>query len=105
MSKQLKPGTVCGGGDWVEEIKLCGCLPSDMCCCEELPGTHEGDACNREGCEGVIEDLFSDRSCSCHLVSPCPKCVEDGGYCPKCGCGGSSGSGCARNAYSEIWSP
>ena len=31
---KLKPGTVCGGGDWCEEVMDCGCLPSDLCDCE-----------------------------------------------------------------------
>ena len=37
----LPPGTVCGGGDWTEEVKPCGCLPSDMCDCEKSVKSRE----------------------------------------------------------------
>lgn len=29
-----QPRRVCGSGDWAEQEKWCGCLPSDLCGCE-----------------------------------------------------------------------
>jgi hypothetical protein len=48
----IAPGTVCGGGDWVEEIKDCGCLPSDLCACEPTYN------CDCPQCSGTDDPLL-----------------------------------------------
>lgn len=50
-------------------------------------GTEEGDVCNRDGCEGVIEFLpeNKDGSCSCHISPPCGHCTSTMPECPVCG--------------------
>jgi len=46
-------------------------------------GDEEGDTCNRDGCDGVIE--FSEReNCSCHLNAPCHWCMERHLCCSAC---------------------
>ena len=47
------------------------------------PGTEEGQACNRDGCEGVIAWRPPD-NCSCHINPPCSQCVAARLYCPEC---------------------
>lgn len=49
-------------------------------------GNEEGDCCNRNGCEGIME-LVYDGPCICNVVCPpCPRC-ENGGRieCSECG--------------------
>jgi hypothetical protein len=48
------------------------------------PGWCEGDTCNRDGCDGVIETHPPD-NCSCHMgMPPCSACTDPRFYCPKC---------------------
>lgn len=47
-------------------------------------GKEEGDVCNRDGCDGVIEWSKPD-NCSCHINPPCSSCLETYLLCPKCG--------------------
>jgi hypothetical protein len=48
-------------------------------------GYAEGDICNRDGCEGIIEELEKDGCCSCHTGNPpCGYCMIQTGYCPIC---------------------
>jgi len=48
-------------------------------------GYTEGEICNRNGCQGIIEELDKDGSCSCHVSNPpCSYCCTNTGYCPEC---------------------
>lgn len=47
-------------------------------------GVVEGDKCNRDNCDGVI-DRHEPENCSCHINPPCSACMEPANYCPKCG--------------------
>jgi hypothetical protein len=48
-------------------------------------GFYEGDTCNRDGCDGVIEKDRDEitTGCSCHLTPPCGYCTAME-ICPKC---------------------
>jgi hypothetical protein len=46
-------------------------------------GYTEGEICNRNGCQGIIEEEEK-RGCSCHINPPCPACTESRAYCPEC---------------------
>lgn len=47
-------------------------------------GYCEGDKCNRDGCNGVIE-LHPVENCYCHINPPCGNCTAKRGFCPVCG--------------------
>lgn len=47
-------------------------------------GTLEGERCNRDGCDGVME-VEKPNGCSCHINPPCHVCMDAAIYCPKCG--------------------
>jgi hypothetical protein len=47
-------------------------------------GYEKGDICNRDGCDGILDEHHSDGCCSCHVNPPCSHCVEDRSYCTKC---------------------
>lgn len=49
-----------------------------------MSGIYEGDKCERNNCQGVIETHPSD-NCSCHLCAPCSSCTTPRNFCPKCG--------------------
>jgi len=49
-----------------------------------ISGYFEGDICNREGCDGII-DSHPAENCHCHLVAPCSSCTSLRNFCPKCG--------------------
>lgn len=46
-------------------------------------GFCEGDTCNRNGCQGVI-DMYPSENCSCHLNAPCSACTAPRNFCPEC---------------------
>ncbi len=46
-------------------------------------GYAEGDACNRNGCAGVI-DTHPSENCSCHISAPCWSCASLRNFCPEC---------------------
>jgi len=49
-------------------------------------GCEEGDVCNRDGCEGIIDEHYADGGCYCHCGNPpCSHCVDDRRYCEECG--------------------
>lgn len=48
-------------------------------------GYCKGDACNRNGCKGVIEEREKDGCCSCHINPPCSYCTEPNFFCNTCG--------------------
>lgn len=47
-------------------------------------GYCKGETCNRDGCEGVIDEHHSDGCCSCHINPPCSYCETSREYCPEC---------------------
>ncbi len=47
-------------------------------------GYENGAKCNRDGCEGVIEQHDTDGCCSCHIHPPCGYCTTPREYCPVC---------------------
>lgn len=47
-------------------------------------GFVSGDICNRNKCQGIIKEAYTNLSCSCHINPPCAKCTEDRHYCPEC---------------------
>lgn len=51
---------------------------------KETIGTEEGDVCNRDGCEGILE-YGKVRGCTCFISPPCFKCVENPLICETCG--------------------
>lgn len=48
-----------------------------------LAGYSEGDACNRDGCIGVLHYGPVD-NCLCHISPPCSECVTNPLSCPEC---------------------
>lgn len=46
-------------------------------------GAHEGEACRRNGCAGIIVTPPPE-NCSCHINPPCGSCTEPRSYCPVC---------------------
>lgn len=49
----------------------------------ETTGQLEGEACKRDGCQGVIVEAASE-GCSCHISPPCSSCTTPREYCPEC---------------------
>lgn len=47
-------------------------------------GIDEGDICNRDGCEGVMQ-LPPVNDCSCHISPPCSACEQNRIVCDTCG--------------------
>lgn len=47
-------------------------------------GYLKGEACNRDGCQGIITEHNSDGGCSCHINAPCGYCTTSREYCPEC---------------------
>lgn len=47
-------------------------------------GYQAGDTCNREGCNGLIEE-YDRELCTCHINPPCESCTAGVAYCPICG--------------------
>lgn len=48
-------------------------------------GYFKGEKCNRNGCDGIINDEEKEGCCSCHINSPCDYCIKQTEYCPVCG--------------------
>lgn len=48
-------------------------------------GVLKGEKCNRDGCNGIIDEHEKDGCCSCHINPPCSYCTTQTGYCPECG--------------------
>lgn len=49
-------------------------------------GYLKNDKCNRNDCEGIIDEHDNEGHCSCHCGHPpCSNCVDDRHYCPVCG--------------------
>lgn len=46
-------------------------------------GYAEGEPCNRNGCEGIVETRPIE-GCSCHISAPCSQCTAPCNYCSKC---------------------
>lgn len=47
-------------------------------------GYFKNEICNREGCEGIIEEPDKEGCCSCHINPPCSYCEDSTAYCPTC---------------------
>lgn len=48
-------------------------------------GYLEGERCNRNGCNGIIDEYESEYGCSCHLGNaPCGHCTTSREFCPEC---------------------
>lgn len=39
-------------------------------------GKEQGDMCNRDGCDGQMQEHDRDGCCSCHISPPCGWCVH-----------------------------
>jgi hypothetical protein len=48
-------------------------------------GYETGTICNRNGCQGIIDEHVKEGCCSCHISPPCSFCVEPNSFCPECG--------------------
>jgi hypothetical protein len=49
-------------------------------------GYSEGEACHRNGCEGIIDRSHEPEGCcSCHISPPCGHCTTPRETCPVCG--------------------
>lgn len=48
-------------------------------------GYFKTEKCNRNGCEGIIEENPVQTSCTCFINPPCSHCVNSRSYCPDCG--------------------
>ena len=46
-------------------------------------GYAEGDTCNRDACDGII-DTHLPENCSCHISAPCSSCTGPRNFCPEC---------------------
>lgn len=62
-------------------------------------GYSRGETCNREGCEGIIEEMETDGCCSCHINAPCSNCESGKGYCESCGWDGKEEQESFREAH------
>ncbi len=51
---------------------------------EDNLGYVEGEICNRDGCDGLIQEREKDGSCTCFLNPPCGYCTTNTGFCPVC---------------------
>lgn len=64
-------------------------------------GKIKGDKCNRDGCEGIVDEHPTETQCSCHINPPCSHCVDSRDYCPVCGWEGSEEQAKAQKIDSE----
>ena len=49
-----------------------------------MEGYHKDEVCNRNRCQGIIEEHDIEGCCSCHINPPCGYCTELKNYCPEC---------------------
>lgn len=47
-------------------------------------GYSKGETCNRDGCNGIIQEKDVDGGCSCHTNPPCDYCMYPKSYCSEC---------------------
>lgn len=52
---------------------------------EKEYGLLKGEKCNRNGCNGIIDEHEKEGCCSCHINPPCSYCTTPSEYCPECG--------------------
>ena len=51
-----------------------------------IEGIEVGEKCNRDGCDGTIQEHEKETGCYCHAGSaPCSSCCHNYEYCPECG--------------------
>lgn len=48
-------------------------------------GYFKDEICNRDGCNGILNEHDTDKRCLCHINPPCSYCEESRVYCPVCG--------------------
>ena len=60
-------------------------------------GYSKGELCNRNGCNGIIEEPPKEGCCTCHINPPCSYCTTQTAYCPECGWSAED----EENAYLE----
>jgi hypothetical protein len=48
-------------------------------------GYIKGEKCNRNGCDGIINEIEVGDGCSCHINPPCSYCCNLNQYCDECG--------------------
>jgi len=65
-------------------------------------GYEKGELCNRNGCQGIIDEHDSDGGCSCHISPPCSFCVDSREFCPVCGWDGGEEQSKTRAAISNF---
>lgn len=61
-------------------------------------GYEEGDICNRDCCEGVIE-IEAVENCSCHISPPCWAHENADMWCPECGWRAAQDPLCVREIH------
>jgi hypothetical protein len=49
-----------------------------------MEGYSKGEVCNRDGCQGIIQEHEKEGFCSCHINPPCSYCVDSVAYCELC---------------------
>ena len=47
-------------------------------------GYNKGETCNRDGCDGIIDEYEEEGGCTCFQNPPCSYCVDSRAYCEKC---------------------
>lgn len=68
-------------------------------------GYFKGEACNRNGCKGIIEEHEKEGSCTCHINPPCTYCTTPSEYCPECGWDAKDEQAEYLKEYSKIQAP
>src|ERR1035437_2315837 len=48
-------------------------------------GYLKDERCNRNNCDGIINEHPKEGCCSCHINPPCSFCTTANQYCPVCG--------------------
>ena len=47
-------------------------------------GYLKGETCNRDNCNGIIDEYETGEGCSCHINPPCSYCTTSRAYCQEC---------------------
>lgn len=68
-------------------------------------GYLKGEICNRNGCNGIIDEHEKEGSCSCHINPPCSTCTDASEYCPECEWDGREDQIKRQQEHAEKWKP
>ena len=71
---------------------------------KEKIGIYDGEICNRNGCNGTIEE-HPVENCSCHINPPCGQCTAPRNYCNKCDWDESEDTIPISEYGGSIWKP